>query len=381
MAEENEQNQPNVFGHEFAGDGSAPDWLTDDLAEEAATPPAEPTTTQQEATPAEAPAEQQPESEAPAPAEGAQQSESDDQTQTAPPAAEGEQGTPKLAGRYDKVEDLEKGYLGISREKARFESRAARAEAEAARYRQALEQAAPYLQQAAGQQQPGQQAPTFDPNDPASVQAYIDQRLAQGQQTIQQQAMQQAQTATIQQAAEEFMTAHPDVEPDSELDLAIGEVLQEFRKDSEGNERLELFPITRDNLELAYELAKDEALKQTFLDLDLTPRRDTLEIAKKAAANPALKQVFIANPTAIDTDEGVAWAEQLAALPGMYANAAQRGAAPTREQMLKAAHVETGSTGAPVAAAPGSTQKDEVDEMVDAWNQGRDNLFGLPVSP
>ena len=218
-------------------------------------------------------------------------------------------------------------------------------------------------------------------SDPRQLQEYITRQVQAGvQQTTQQVQQQQLQTE-IQSVAERFMAKHPDVLPESPVDQQMGEVIEFFQTDREGNRSYDLFPVTDQNLEVAYSLGTDPTLFQTVKDLDLVPSEENLAIAREANEKPAFKALLMANPSAVDTDEGLEAVRQLAALPGVYQQAQQAAQPPTPEQVRQAAFVETGGTGAPLASAPGQVPaKDEFDEDVEFWekNQGG-NIFGLQV--
>lgn len=384
-----------AFGSDFAvslDDDNAPkstDFSDEALDAEASTP-AQPQEPAPVAAPPQAEEQKADEQQQPAPDEG-QQPEA---------GAEGEPEPRKWAGRYDSPEALEHGYRHSQRMVSRVQQRLQEIEAQreqdrqqAEQLRAALEQVAPHLERARqleawvqGQAQglpPEQlpQIPTVDQNFSADeINRLVQQQVAQATEQVRSQTRQEVAQQQLEQTVNGFFESHPDAQPGTPLDDEIGRVIAEFQTDPSGNRRQDLFPITSENLEVAYQLAKDPSLHSVMVDLDLVPSAETIEIAKEAAANPALAEVLIANPTAVDNDKGLEWARKMAALPGMYEQAAQRSAGPTPQQMRRAAHVETGGTGAPVNQAPGSVPQDEMDEAIAAYTRGRgDNVFGLQV--
>lgn len=375
-----------AFGHEFAfasDEEPTNGWTDQALFDEASTeaptepaqaaPPTEPVVTPQQGEPeppaeegaAPTPTAEQPEAQAPAEAE-----------------TEAEKQERLYAGRYKTVDELEQGYKGIQGLQGRQVKELQRKELENQQLRAALEQVVPYLEERQGLQQPAQ---ALDPTQltaeqlQAVIQQQVDQRVGQATQQVTQQSQQQAAQQQMRQAVESFMATHPDVAPGTPLDMAVGEVLAELQTDRQGQRRADLFPVTAPNLEVAYELAKEPALRNMVGELDLVPNNETIEIAKEVVSNPALAEVLLANPVLIDSDHGLAYARKQAQLPGMYSQAAERVAQPTPEQQRRAAYVETGGTGAPVTQAPGATPQDEMDEAIVSFGKGRDNIFGIAV--
>lgn len=384
-----------AFGSDFAvsldeegAPKSVTDFSDDALDAEASTPaPTEPAQT--------------------APPEADKQQEGQQQQPQAPdegtPPATGDEGAAaeprKWAGRYESPEALEHGYRHSQRQVSRVQQQLQQIEAERAQERQqaeqlraALEQVAPHLERARqleawvqGQVQglPPEQRPVIPVDDPSQLSAdeinrLVNQRVQQATEQVRTQTAQEIASQELQRTVATFFESHTDAAPGTPLDTEIGQVIAEFQTDPQGNRRQDLFPITSENLEVAYALAKEPALRDLVIDLDLVPSAETLEIAKEAQGNPALAEVLIANPTALDNDRGLEWARKMASLPGMYQQAAQRATGPTPEQMRRAAHVETGGTGAPVNQAPGPVPTDEMDEAIAAYSKGRgDNVFGL----
>lgn len=370
-----------------------------------APPPAEPQqpAPQPQPTPAPEPAQpaqpqpqapQQPQPQQPQAPEGAQP--------TATPQEQQQQAAEearKWAGRYATPEQLEEGYKNIRRLQVQTAERAAqdrqRYETERLQVAQLLQQLQPVLADpdvrarlqgvALPGAQPGQAAPPPDLSQmtPEQFQAYVRseaQRVAsqQVQQVTQQQQSQQADNE-VRMVVQTFLNSNPDVVPGSEMDHAIGDVMAELQTDSEGNHRPELFPYSLQNLEAAKQLAADPALFKTVVDLDLVPDSDTLAIAREAQQNPAFYKQLRANPTYVDTPEGIELAREMASLPGLYANAAQAAAPPSPEAMRLAAQVESGGTGAPMTSAPGQVPMDEFDEAIASWQSGQGNIFGLHI--
>lgn len=368
-----------VFGYQFAQEEESSatpnDWSDAALDREASDVAPEVT---QEPAPAEPSATPQ-EQEQGQPDEG---STPDPGQEQAPEGESAEAQAARLyAGRYRTPEELEKGYKNIQRLQTRTQAERQRAELEAQQLRAALQEVRPYLEQLRAD--PGSVDDGFhDPTqlDADQLRALIDKQVSQRVQQVQQQTQAEQTRQELRRTVESFIATHPDAAPGTELDEAIGDVLAEFQTDAEGNRRFDLFPVTEGNLEVAYTLAKEPDLRNMVVELDLVPNTENIEIAREAVSNPALAEVLLANPTLVDTEHGLNFARKQAALPGMYADAAQRGAAPSPEQARRAAYVETGGTGAPVMSAPGANPPDPFDEAIAAYNRGREsNIFGLAV--
>ena len=363
---------------------------------EPAAPAAPPQAPEPQQQPAPQPPAQQP-AEQPTPTPEPQQPQAPEGQPSATPQEQQQQAQEearKWAGRYDTPEQMEEGYKNIRRLQVRTAERAAQIEAERAQDRQKMADLLNRLQpvlanpdiQALLQGAPGvpsQPQVDFTQMTPEQQQAYIRgeaQRMAQAQvqEVTQQQQTQQA-DAEVRMVVQTFLNSNPDIVPGSELDMALGDVMAEFQTDSQGNHRPELFPYSLQNLDAAKQLALDPALHKTVVDLDLVPDNETLAIAREAQQNPAFFKQLKANPTYVDSAEGLELAREMAQLPGLYANAAQAAAPPTPDQMRLAAQVESGGTGAPVTSAPGEVPLDEFDEALASWQGSQGNIFGLHI--
>lgn len=394
---------PSIFGYEFdaaareadSRDAPADDlgWLTEDLSPESAGVSGSVPTSQelqQETAGVPASGEQQPQSQPRLPAtEPAAQPTTEAPTPAPSDEAPSEETPKRWADRYESAEELEKGYKNIQALYSRTMQ-----ERQADRLRMQQMEAALQALQERATTQPGEPAPVLPEGlddltalTPQELQSFIDHQVEQRTQQVQGQVTEdlqrQQRVAAIQSSVAQFMATHPEVTPDSPLDYAIGQVIEEFQKGSDGVQRFENFPVDAVNLELAYELAQDESLRNAVVELDLVPSRDNLDLAKEAAANPALYREFKANPHLLDTDEGIEIAKQQAQLrsaipagqpvPGVVVNGQ-----PSREQVVASAHVETGGTGAPIPGAPATPPRDEWDEVEALYaSEKRDNVFGL----
>jgi len=379
------ESAPSIFGAEFddaSEDGDNPalntdmSWLDEDEAATPEsggvqpTPAAAPTdggqgeTQQTPSTQPVAPtAEQPPAQGEPAPGQEAAAGEQ----------APSQEGTQLIGGRFKDVDALLKSYNELRKE---YNQTLAREQAQALRDAQSQTQ------------QPQQQRPSLTPEeaqallaDPQRLEHYI-RSLAQEQAT---QEVSQLQSQQLQQqlvaVAEQFMTTHPEVTPDSPLDEAMGEVIQFFQKDEQsGRQVYDYYPVTRENLEFAYEMAKDPNLFQAVKELDMIPNERNLSIAKEAVADPAFKMALKANLSALEdeTGEAIDFVRRVAKMPGLYDQAVTNAQPPTPEQVRTAAFVETGGTGAPIQSAPGQRpEKDELDQDIDEWEKSAGNVFGL----
>lgn len=295
--------------------------------------------------------------------------------QAAPPAGEANE---QVAGiEHDpRFKNLRRLQVQQAEELKAERERAAQMEA-------ALQQLAPLLE---GNQ--SQEAP-FDPFDPTSVQRFIEhqvaQRTAQAQQVVQTEQQRAALVADIDAQVTAFKQAHPEVVDESPIDRAIAAVVQDLQTpENGGRPDVNLFPVTVDNLEVAYALAQDQTLYRAVQELDLFPDEETLQIARDAIANPVLFEEFKAQPQLLDNDEGIrvayrraGMAQQIASLPGQVQQAAEAGLKKAMpQQMRRQAHVETGGTGAPASSAPGARPEgDEFDEVIAVHRQDNNSIF------
>lgn len=347
----NEDGAPEVTGEAFGDWSSLPkeetDWLQDEPTETT-----EVTAEVQDAEPAAA--------ETSAPAEGESQAEGTGET---PPESQPSEPEKLYLGKYRTPEDLEAGYKNIQRQEAKARERAAALEDRSFQLEQALRQVAQHLmaQEATVPDAQGQQRV-----DPRMLQGLVDQR-------VQQQATQaQAQQLKVQvnSEVEAFRQAYPEVQDGTPLDDDMSQVIYEFQETEDGNLDHDLFPVNRDNLEIAYVLAKNPPLYQKVLEHDLKPSEDNLRLAAECLGNPRLDKIFLAEPHLLETEAGVELAKERASLPDIVATA-QAAARPNAEAARRAAFVETGGTGAPVQGAPGNRPVDPMDEAVAAYQRHR----------
>ena len=378
----------SVFGHEFAvpdEDAPSSDWLDGAPDITAAASVSEDEDGAQPTPQVEGSQEDQPQEQAPAPvattpAQGEQQpAPQPDGSQAAP-----EEGTRKWAKRFETPEAMEAAYEQLRKSFDRELQARRRLETRVAAAPQPTPQLPPQqprpLQAVPDQSQVAEELLT----DPQRLQQYIDQQVAARLDQATSQMEQSQRDSELMAVAQDFMAAHPDVLPNSEIDIAINDVFHEFQSDPDGNVVEEYFPPTRENLEVAHELATNPQLRQVVQELDIVPANASMmQVAREVMADPALRQTLIANPTALDTDEGIQWARNMSRLPGLYSQAAAGAQPPTAEQQRTAAFVETGGTGAPIQSAPGAVPKpkDTFDEALDSWEtQGTDNVFGLAAN-
>jgi hypothetical protein len=259
---------------------------------------------------------------------------------------------------FNRIEDVEQSYREIRQLQQRTAERERAARAEAAQLRAYFEQALPYLQRMAAEQQnptTPAQAPDLE-TDPQGWARHIQEqarveaaRAAQGiagQQAQQMQAqLEQMRLQTTAEAAiGSFRTAHPEVTANSVEEARVVEVMQEF-------------------------------------GLDL--RSAHLETAYQIAANPALAEKFRAFPElARRGDAGMAAARQLAGLPtptgGTQPAPATRQPADLAAAQRRA-HVERGPSGPPAPARP----KTVIDELlgVDAEREKSAFFGGIRPTP
>jgi hypothetical protein len=279
-----------------------------------------------------------------------------------PPAA-GEPPEPfEFAGQTFASRELaEDSHRNIRDLHRRSAERARAVEARNAELEGFFQQALPYLQQMAQQGgAPGSPTiappaePQIDYEDPASIQRYVDSLVNQRVMAVRTeleaatQARMQAQRQqdAVNLAVNSFYDRHPDVLPGSAEETAISEVMKATRLE-----------LNIPDMERAYEITKD----------------------------PRLRTVVLANPGWARDEEGMQYARWLASLPPAMQQAQQgaidqaKNAQQARNDAARrAAHVETGGSGAPITGAPGAGPKDEVEEMVDAWKASQaTSAFGI----
>lgn len=271
-------------------------------------------------------------------------------------------------GKYKTPEDLEHGFKNVQRLEAKARERADALEQRSQELEAALRQVAQHLmaQEATSQDglQPGQV-------DPRMLNGLVEQKLNH------QQAAQQAEQLRSQVNSEiaSFREAFPEVQDGTAIDDDMSKIVYEFQEDDQGALNHDLFPVTRQNLEIAYVLAKNPALYDAVIELDLKPTEDNLHLANECVSNPRLRKIFEAEPHLLETDAGVELARERAQLPNIVASAQTR-ARPNPEAARRAAYVETGGTGAPVQGAPGNRPKDPMDEAIAAYHGRSRSVFG-----
>ena len=121
-----------------------------------------------------------------------------------------------------------------------------------------------------------------------------------------------------------------------------------------------------DGLEIAYELAKEPALMQRLINMDLAPdTMRSIEVAREVGDDQQLQVAIRANPAYGATEESLAVARQLLAAPAL--KKAQEDAAATAkaeaEAARKNADIEPGNAGTPDESAP-----DDWD-VIDEWKK------------
>lgn len=276
----------------------------------------------------------------------------------------------------------------LAQEKAESERRLLEIETAVANARPVLEGYARWRQQQEQQGQPQVDPDYFDPNDPAQLQALIDQRAAL---IAQQMTQQQMGTLQQQQEAQRFEAEHqakqqvfyswqqenPEIVPGSDHWTAMNNVIHELQYDlDEGRPVEDNFPINRNNLSIAKTLATEPQAFEMAQKLQFIPSDDSdVQLLRDAADNPTLASHLRANPTYLETIEGHSIARQLAGMPEVVNQAqqnAQQAQQQAAQQQRKAAYVESDTPGAPAQAAPGE-RPDDVWEAIggDLWEKER----------
>lgn len=293
-----------------------------------------------------------------------------------------------LNGKYKSAEEFETGFNNLRRLQVRTAEQLGERDRVIAQQQEQmrllLERVRPFLEQ------PQPQVSEIDPTQLSSEQLQqLIQQEAQRQavaqigpqmEQVREEAAQSQAQQQVQLTVNTWLSSHPEI-VGTELDYGVNNVMNEFQKDSQGNVRPELFPYTLENMDAALEVAQDERLLNTLVELDLIPEKESISLAREAMQNPALYKQFKANPTYLDSPEGIELAREMAQLPGLYANAQQAAALPSPEAARLAATVETGGSGAPMPTAPGQQPPppDEMDESIALWGHQSANVFGLDV--
>lgn len=278
------------------------------------------------------------------------------------------QGETLYMGRYRTPEEVVAAYKNVQRLEARTRQEKEAAEARAAQYEAALRQVATRLQ---AQEEVDEYGQPQQP-DPQQLQQWMQQQAVQAQRQAQEQVLASQVTSEI----DSFRSTYTDVTPGSDLDQMMAHIITDYQTDNEGRQDHQNFPVTRQNLEVAYVLARNAPLYDMMQELDLIPTEENLRVAQEATANPAFAQVLKAMPDLVETDEGLAYARQQAQMPAVVATAQQQ-ARPNPQAQRKAAFVETGGTGAPAQGAPGKRPMDEVDQAIAAYRSDSQSVFGV----
>jgi hypothetical protein len=302
------------------------------------------------AEPQETPPEPEQPAEPPAPeaAEGAPEEEEEGEPEPAQPQR-------LYAGRYRSIEDFEAGYRHMQAKASRDAQRRQDAEDRLTQMQDALQRAAPVIEQYLRDQQ-RQRLEGYDyeqDQQPQGLDPVAAQREAQraAQEEIQRFRSEQERNEAIRQAERavaEFQKEHPEVAPDSELDSQMAEVIES-------------------------------------LNLEVNP--ETLGIAFEAAQDSDLRTVLEAQPELVDNDAGLHYARMQASLAKMargstpqpqqqtqQAPQAPKTRSPQAEAARAKAHVETGGTGKP-PEAPGGRPKDEFDEVLELAQKEKKSAF------
>jgi len=270
--------------------------------------------------------------EAPPPEEEVEPEEEDEEEGLTFEEPPGPPPTEKLyAGRYQRIEDLEKGYTELQSVWTRDRQQLLQLQQRQQMLEQAMTQLVPILEQQLAERDP-------EALEKLRQQQLVQQQAAQMAQQVvaplQTQLEMQARQQAVEGIIREFRARHPDAAPGTEVDRKVAEVVQE----------LDLNPANLESLEVAYEATRDQYLYR----------------------------VLKANPAFVDTDEGLSYARiQARLLEGL-----EKPPVPQRQPKRTTAYVERGEGGAPARAAS-AKGLDEFDEALMAWEKERKGpLFG-----
>ena len=301
----------------------APEEVTDEPSSEV---PEEPDATEEVAAEEEVKPDSVPEAE-PGPVADASEetgSAEAEQPESAPEEA------PKYA-EFESVEALEQGY----REAVAWNTRMAQAQSEDRRKVEELEAVIAQLVYDTNQRRASED-PEFAERWEAmqANQQLVDQQVSAQIDPLRQQLEIQQRQAELQAVVGQFLTKH-EVAPGSAKDIELDRIVKNMD-----------FDIGDPNaLELAYAMSEDLNLRK----------------------------VLTANKHWSETNEGLELAQAEAARLAAVAAPATTTTAPAPPPEVP--HVETGSSGAPSAGAPGDRPKDAFDEALDLAKQEKESIF------
>lgn len=304
--------------------------------------------------PEEAPAEPEP-TEPPAEPEAAEPEQPAAQPEQ--PAAEAEE-PPPILGKYKSQEELERAHQELDRWSTQQAMRAAEAERQLAEWRDELERLKSQEEQRLAQQQPLEDLDLQDPQVVQQLIAQEAQRVAQAQiQQFQAQQAQEQQNLAAQQWQRdlaEFRASHPDA---NDWAASIKMVFDDYG---------DSLPVSKDSLEVAYQLATQPQVKQVIDRFQMEPDIEAVSQATEILADPNLLAYVSAHPDSVFADKD-GW-EQVKRYAGVPVGAK----APDPEAEKAKLHAqERGGTGAPAQAAPGPRDDAWAEIGGDLWEKER----------
>lgn len=255
------------------------------------------------------------------------------------------------AGKYQNVEELEKGYKEIRDLQRRTAERAKAFEAQsetlterARLLENTLRRAIPLLQQprpSEGYDQGEQPGLTPQQITPL-VDQIVSERFSQMQQGLQTQAVTDQAVREAERTIGDFYTRHPEVEVRGTLDNDITETINSL----------------------------NEAWDRTGTAVDITDA-DALDIAYEAAKRPALRQVLELQPEYIDSDAGMELARMQAAFLEGQPITQNSQAVPASQVGQTVGQRKPVTESASTGATPPNADKplDEFDQAVLAYRQ------------
>lgn len=264
-------------------------------------------------------------------------------------------------------------------------TQASQARAEAERRYQGLVQEVtkykPLLEKLQQMEQQGEAAfeVDFDPTDPAQ----FEQRLAREREQIRTEFAQQEQARLLREAQAtqdreiaQFRSQYPDsMQQPPEV---LRDVVAKYHKDDSGQV---VFPVTAENLGLAYKLTQRPDIDSLVEQSGFVPDPEVIAHAEEALANPALLETVQANLDWLGSPKGMALARRLAGLPSIVQTANDNATTQQHtqdEEERKAAHVEKGEARSEVDEAPGKKPVDPLEEaMLEDMSRPERSVFGI----
>lgn len=370
-----------ALGLESEGEPESLEFLSDYEDKEEPEPEAE-----VEAPTEEEPAEETPEEPQEETPEEPEEPEAKEETDEEEPEEEKEEEPELILGRFKSWDDVAAAYRNaeswatrVSQENSTYRKQVDELSAKEKQMAEAMQQIAPLLPYAEQLMKERQEQVDWD--DPAQRQAAIQAEIQRQAQPTPEAP--QEPTEDFSQEIQGFAQEHPEAVSDPQIDAAMTRVIQGFWYE-DGQMNRDNFPVTKQNLELAYTIAREPRLEATSTELDFVPSdNEDIQFLRDATDNPGLLQQVKANPHLLTSSEGQQLARRQAQLLDGVETAktdAPNKSKAKAEAERKKAFVEEPGGGAPVDGAPGKRSKApgdyDFDDVLKLADEQRSSLFG-----